>query len=159
MSAGLARIRLETALTHPEVRERHRDREVRIWSGEHGLYWRPDRAGYTAHHAEAGVYLFQDAYQATAHCGREKRIQFEPVQARHARRDVRNPILAMTEVMEAITAASPEVRTLLAAILKPLARECARRAQEKWKANKAPMAYYYKVVGVYAKHLARAVRP
>ncbi len=33
------------------------------------------------------------------------------------------------------------------------------RAQASWARHKAPMALYWKVVGVYAGHLARALRP
>ena len=33
------------------------------------------------------------------------------------------------------------------------------RAEASWARHKAPMALYWKVVGVYAGHLARALRP
>ena len=52
---------------------------VRIWSGEHHAWWRENRCGYTTHKMEAGIYRFADAYDATAHCGPEKRIQLQRV--------------------------------------------------------------------------------
>ena len=54
-------------------------RKVRIWSTEHAAWWRPDYKGYTRKEDEAGIYNFCDAYAATKHCGREKRISYYPV--------------------------------------------------------------------------------
>lgn len=51
-------------------------KQVRIWSGEHSAWWRPERAGYTVHIESAGIYDFDDAYAATEHCGPEKRIVY-----------------------------------------------------------------------------------
>lgn len=51
-------------------------RLVRIYSGQWGAYWRPDRSGYTGF-AESGVYTFADAFDASGHCGPEKRIIYE----------------------------------------------------------------------------------
>jgi len=52
---------------------------VYIWSGQWGMYWRPNAAGYTPNKTEAGVYTISDAYEATSHCGWEKRIAYEVV--------------------------------------------------------------------------------
>jgi len=52
---------------------------VRIWSAEHGMWWRPNRSGYTSDIKRAGLYPFKDALASTDHCGREKAIQFERV--------------------------------------------------------------------------------
>lgn len=50
---------------------------VRIWSGEHRAWWRPNRQGYTTWFQCAGVYEFEDAWHASAHCGPEKKITYE----------------------------------------------------------------------------------
>ena len=42
--------------------------------------------------------------------------------------------------------------------LQALRADAVDRAQASWAAHKAPMALYWKVVGVYAGHLARALR-
>ncbi len=52
---------------------------VRIWSREHGAWWRAERCGYTVHAEAAGLYAFADAWAAASHCGPEKRIVFEVV--------------------------------------------------------------------------------
>jgi hypothetical protein len=52
---------------------------VRIYSDEHGAYWRPNGSGYTIRVNAAGIYTLADATARTAHCGPEKRIEFEPV--------------------------------------------------------------------------------
>jgi hypothetical protein len=54
-------------------------RLVRIWSDEHGAWWRPDAAGYVDDVLGAGVYVFEDAMAHTGHCGREKKIRLEKV--------------------------------------------------------------------------------
>lgn len=59
-------------------------RRCLIYSGEWQQYWGPDRCGYTPYkpgtapprHTEAGVYDFEDAVDATFHCGPEKKIEF-----------------------------------------------------------------------------------
>lgn len=56
-------------------------RTVRIWSGEHGAYWRSDSRGYTLDRFDAGYYVFHDAFNRTRHCGPEKRIAFELVRS------------------------------------------------------------------------------
>lgn len=55
-------------------------RKVRIWSGEHGAYWRQGGCGYTDGCAEdAWVLPFEEAFATTRHCGPEKRIAYEAV--------------------------------------------------------------------------------
>lgn len=53
---------------------------VRIYSGEHGAYWRPNGCGYCCCIEAAGVYSFGDAFNRTWHCGPEKGIWYEPVE-------------------------------------------------------------------------------
>ncbi|MCW5722048.1 MAG: hypothetical protein KIS86_12985 [Devosia sp.] len=54
---------------------------VRIWSGARGAWWRPGSCGYTNDIAQAGIYSFEDAWATSSHCGREKRIAYEIVEA------------------------------------------------------------------------------
>lgn len=62
--------------------ERNPNKEVLIWSGEHGAFWRPKRSGYTKYEADAGVYSASDAWDAVSHCGIKKRITFIEVDSR-----------------------------------------------------------------------------
>ncbi len=63
----------------PAVEARFRQAPLRIWSGEHGAWWRPDGAGYTINPSHAGLYTLEEAKALTGHCGREKRIFFQTV--------------------------------------------------------------------------------
>jgi hypothetical protein len=57
-----------------------RGRRVRIWSYEHGLYWRPKAQGYTAVPGEAGEWDFDTAYHDVSCCSSdEQQIAFEVV--------------------------------------------------------------------------------
>ncbi len=49
-------------------------------------------------------------------------------------------------------------RVHLAGLLDDLGREALTRAQGSWDRRKAPMAAYWKVVSVYARHAARVYR-
>ena len=49
-------------------------------------------------------------------------------------------------------------REALRGALLDLRKDAARRAQHQWRRNKGPMALYWKVVSVYAGHIARALR-
>lgn len=83
MSTRLLKPRLEgspvtRSLAHYQ---RHPDkmpagRRVRIWSAEHGAYWRTNGQGYTVHREAAGEWVIQDAFAATRHCHRDKKIWF-----------------------------------------------------------------------------------
>ena len=48
-------------------------------------------------------------------------------------------------------------RIQLRAALLELREDALHRAEHCWRKHKAPMALYWKVVGVYAGHLARAI--
>ena len=52
----------------------------------------------------------------------------------------------------------PEAREVLRLCLMDLREDALERAKLQWRRHKAPMALYWKVVGVYAGHLARALR-
>ena len=52
----------------------------------------------------------------------------------------------------------PSAREALAGALVDLRRDARNRAELQWRRNKAPMAFYWRVVAVYAGHFARAVR-
>lgn len=65
----------------PRCAREHGLKQVVIWSGEHGAYWRPNRAGYTTDSADAGRYHRDDAIRIISGCGPEKKIQLVPVAA------------------------------------------------------------------------------
>ncbi len=54
---------------------------VRIYSREHLAYWRPKGAGYALDARDAAVVSFSAALAATQHCGPEKGIEYEVVEA------------------------------------------------------------------------------
>lgn len=85
--------------------------------------------------------------------------------SRSIRPDVRNPLLALPEFAElrAMLHGSEPIAPAafakkLDAALMALRRTCADTAQKTWRKNKAPMASYWKVAGVYVGHIARALR-
>ena len=78
--------------------------------------------------------------------------------ARSARREVRNPILALPSA-RAILALPEEQRAPLGALLRELASEADQRAQDAWSTRKGIMAAYWRAVATYSKHLARAIDP
>lgn len=51
-----------------------------------------------------------------------------------------------------------EARQALADALADLRRDARQRAELQWRRHKAPMAFYWRVVSIYAGHLARALR-
>ncbi len=59
---------------------KHRQRVVRIRSGQWGAWWRPNRMGYTDRIELAGLYTLIEAWEATCHCGPEKEIYFDFVE-------------------------------------------------------------------------------
>ncbi len=52
----------------------------------------------------------------------------------------------------------PEARQALRTALLDLRADAIARAELQWRRHKAPMACYWRAVGVYAGHLARALR-
>lgn len=53
---------------------------------------------------------------------------------------------------------TPAARASLREALLALRADALRRAEHQWRRHKAPMALYWKVIGVYAGHLARCLR-
>jgi hypothetical protein len=85
--------------------------------------------------------------------------------ARSLRPEIRNPLLALPEFAELralLRGTEPLDPRVFAkkfdAALNALRRRCAETAQTTWRKNKAPMASYWKVAGVYVGHTARALR-
>lgn len=70
------------------------------------------------------------------------------------RADVRNPLLGLPAMQSLRT--MPD-KHLLVALLHDIQRDARERAEHCWRRHKAPMAVYWKAVGVYAGHLARAL--
>lgn len=76
---------------------------------------------------------------------------------RSSRRDVRNPLLTLPAV-SALRSLDPQTRRKLADALKAIQADARDRADLNWRRHKAPMAVYWRAVGVYAGHLARVIR-
>jgi hypothetical protein len=53
---------------------------------------------------------------------------------------------------------SADNKTALIHALTALRTDALKRAEHCWKKHKAPMALYWKVIGVYAGHLARSIK-
>lgn len=68
-----------------------------------------------------------------------------------------NPVLQL-ESYAKLCALSLEQKAALAAVLYELGRDANLRAEGAWRSNKGPMAAYWKAVGVYARHIGRALR-
>ncbi len=80
---------------------------------------------------------------------------------RSARAEVRNPLLglpAAAELAAKVEQIDGQALELLAELLLALADDCAERARKAWRTHKAPMACYWKICAVYARHVARALR-
>lgn len=75
---------------------------------------------------------------------------------RSSRADVRNPVLALPG-FAALQSLAPEVRQQIATAMRDIQRDARGRAEKCWRTHKAPMAVYWKAVGVYAGHIARAI--
>jgi hypothetical protein len=75
---------------------------------------------------------------------------------RSNRAEVRNPILSLPAAAQLRDLDAPS-RAALRAILLDLQTDARARADECWRRHKAPMAAYWKAVGVYAGHIARGL--
>jgi len=74
---------------------------------------------------------------------------------RSSKPEVRNPVLSLPAVQA--LRASPE-RHLLIALLLDIQGDARARADKCWDAHKGPMALYWKCIGVYSGHIARALK-
>lgn len=70
--------------------------------------------------------------------------------------EVRNPVLALPASVR-LMALPTDSRAALSAVLLDLRDDARIRAEQCWRKHKAPMAVYWKCVGVYSNHLARAL--
>lgn len=80
------------------------------------------------------------------------------IAARSSRADVRNPILRLPAAAAIADQVDGRALELLAQLLLELGDDCADRARKAWRTHKAPMACYWKICAVYARHIARALR-
>lgn len=76
---------------------------------------------------------------------------------RSNRAEVRNPILALPAAQRLIALPKP-IRDHLVEVLIEMQRDARERAETSWRTHKAPMALYWKAVGVYAGHIARVLK-
>ena len=76
--------------------------------------------------------------------------------ARSERADVRNPLLQLEEVAD-LRRLPAETRSAMSLAFRAIQRDARARADKCWRTHKAPMAVYWKAVGVYAGHLARVL--
>lgn len=72
--------------------------------------------------------------------------------------DVRNPLLAVPGVVEALAEIPSDSRLGLRKALLAMRADFQARAQKSWRTHKAPMALYYKCLAVYTGHIARLLR-
>jgi len=77
---------------------------------------------------------------------------------RSARREVRNPVLALPAA-RAIQDLPLEVRRPLGILLRELAQQASGKADVSWRQRKGIMAAYWRAVSIYARHIAHVVDP
>ena len=77
---------------------------------------------------------------------------------RGLRPDIRNPVLKLAAVQR-LRLLPVGQRRMLSDLLMEIRADALERAEHSWRRHKAPMAAYWKAVGVYAGHIARAIRP
>lgn len=70
---------------------------------------------------------------------------------------VRNPVLSLPGIKK-LQALPETTREPLRQILLEISYDARARAEAAWKKHKAPMACYWKFVGVIFGHIARALR-
>lgn len=75
---------------------------------------------------------------------------------RSNRREVRNPLLVLPG-FRALQRLDPDTRAALSHAFREMQADARLRADKAWRTHKAPMALYWKAVGVYAGHTARVL--
>ena len=68
-----------------------------------------------------------------------------------------NPVLALNAAAR-LADLPPEARSALEEVLREIGAEADVLAEKSWKRRKGPIAAYWRAVGVYARHTARALR-
>lgn len=87
----------------------------------------------------------------------ERDADHAPGPARSIRADVRNPLLALPAAKR-LANLPADSQAALKALLIDLRNDCRIRAEQCWVRHKAPMASYFKAVGVYANHTSRLLK-
>lgn len=77
---------------------------------------------------------------------------------RSARAEVRNWLKTIPEIVVFIDTLSPAQRSALKTLLLAFSRRSRTRSDELWRMNKAPMAFYWRVKSVYARHFSHLIR-
>lgn len=75
---------------------------------------------------------------------------------RSNRPDVRNPMLAIPEVLD-MASLPPEALAALRRALQAVSKACRERGEEAWRRHKPPVAAYWKTNAVNARHIACAI--
>jgi hypothetical protein len=71
--------------------------------------------------------------------------------------EIVNPVLALPGIKEELDALAPAERAALRRFLLALQAKARPQAENCWRRNKGPMAVYWRCIGVYSGHLARAI--
>lgn len=73
---------------------------------------------------------------------------------------VRNPVLGLAAAKDLgeFLADQPELRARFTALLRELGHQADAQAERSWTQRKAPMAAYWRAIGVYARHITRTIR-
>lgn len=69
-----------------------------------------------------------------------------------------NPVLRLPSA-RLLKALDEQQKDALIDVLCDIGRDADVKAEESWKRRKGPMAAYWRAVGVYARHIARACGP
>jgi hypothetical protein len=76
---------------------------------------------------------------------------------RSAKPEVRNPLLGLPSAARAADMPR-EAREWLLIFLQDIRFDAQKKAQKSWASHKAPQALYWKIVAVYAGHIAKVLR-